>query len=770
MKSHHLPARTFFYVLCIICIVWCVSCATTQDKDKKQAIDAPAKNEQTTARQGTEQAPKSVLDTLRVETTENGCSLIIPTQEQPNYTIFKLTKPERIIVDLLDKAAGQKPEVKEINNAFITSVTATPITEKGKNFLRIELVLKKSVGYAAASMENSVIITLNDSNTKNVSLEEKTKGQQTEHTIFSARKTDRSSKPQSVSGTTSQAFLKDIQYTVDSGGVHKVSIIADKDIQHYKAYLLKKPLRLVIDLPKTNTADIKPVVNIDDEYVGALRSGQNNDDGRIVIDLKGQIPPSYQVAQGQNTIDIILHAKGKTAETQATQKQADAQAGIGHDQQTKTTNDTSPPSTAEQAGESKYRGEKISFDFKDADIKNVLRLIADISGMNIVVGERVTGKITLKLENIAWDEALDIILENNGLGKIESKNIVRIDTAEQIKRINEEKLLAKKSHEQVQETIVKTVDISYAKAGDIASFIKSMNILTPNRGSVTPFELTNKLTINDIPSVVAKVEEIIKEQDIPTRQVMIEARVVQTSPNYVKEMGIRWGGEYQGHQHGGRAQGGADIPISGTLGPDGNSVVDLLTAGNIGIGFGYIKDRYNLDVKLSALENEDKLKILSNPKILTLDNKESEIKQGVALPYLKLNENGVSSTEFKEAVLEMKVRPKITSANTIALNISVKKDQKSAQTGVNNEPGIDVREIKTDLLVASGKTIVIGGIYENTVSTNIKKVPYLADIPFLGRAFRSEKHEDQLTELLVFLTVTIVPSPETVADLTDKKG
>lgn len=762
MKLHQWPNGICFYLVCI-CMFWWISCATTQHRIQTSA-DSSHDNQSVIPPAAKETQSASILDTMRIETKGNTCTLVFETNGQPNYTIFKLSNPERIIVDLLDVAGDKTPKGKEINNEFIAGIKINPIREKDKDFQRIEIATKKPVAYSANSRGTSLAITLVDKNDGTVTQEKAVTSPQDQRTI-SARKENQPEGIHLTPGVGDLMSIRDITCTID-GSVHKISIVSDKDIKNYKAYLLMHPLRLVVDLPMTRTEGIKPIVSINSECVSAIRVGQNNKDGRVVVDLKGDVPPYYQVGQEKNALYISINRNGKMlagkrAEKQLVPQQAEVQQEAGTKQETE-----QPP--APQQEPKQYTGEKISFDFKDADIKNVLRLIADISGMNIIVGERVTGKVTLKLENIAWDEALDIILENNGLGKIESKNIVRIDTAEQIKKINEEKLLAKKSHEQVQDTIVKTIDISYAKASDLAAFIKNMNILTPNRGSVTPFELTNKLTINDIPSVVEKVEEIVKQQDIPTRQVMIEARVVQTSPNYVKEMGIRWGGEYRGHQSGGRAEGGADIPISGTLGPEGNSVVDLLTAGNIGIGFGYIKDRYNLDVKLSALENEDKLKILSNPKILSLDNKESEIKQGVALPYLKLNENGVSSTEFKEAVLEMKVRPKITSANTIALHINVKKDQKSAQTGVNNEPGIDVREIKTDLLVASGKTIVIGGIYENTVSTNIKKVPYLGDIPFLGRAFRSEKHEDQLTELLVFLTVTIVPSPETVAEFVDK--
>jgi type IV pilus assembly protein PilQ len=163
------------------------------------------------------------------------------------------------------------------------------------------------------------------------------------------------------------------------------------------------------------------------------------------------------------------------------------------------------------------------------------------------------------------------------------------------------------------------------------------------------------------------------------------------------------------------------------------------------------------------MENDDKLKIISNPRILGLDNKEARIKQGVALPYLKLSEEGVTSTEFKDAVLELSVTPKITPANTVALHIFVTKNQKSSQTGAGNEPGIDIREVETDLLIESGKTVVIGGIYETTISHNVHKVPFFGDLPYISRFFKNEKEEEQITELLVFLTVTVVEAPNNMA-------
>jgi len=362
----------------------------------------------------------------------------------------------------------------------------------------------------------------------------------------------------------------------------------------------------------------------------------------------------------------------------------------------------------------------------------------------MIISDNAKGKITLKLEDIPWDEALDIILETNQLGKIVTNTVTRIETLDQIKRINDEKLMAKKSEEDIAELVIKSYEISYAKAGDLASFIKKMGVLS-DRGKVNSFDLTNKLSVQDIEENLPKIEQIINEQDIATRQVLIEAKIVQSNPTYLKELGVQWTADYTTTSDGDIVAGGAEVNLAG--------------ANNGLINFGYLSDSLDLDVTLTALENEGELKILSSPKVLGLDNMEARIKQGVALPYLELSEEGVTSTEFKDMVLELKVTPKITNAGTISIHVFVTKNQPSAQTGFGGEPGIDIREVETDLLIESARTIVIGGIYETEEQLITQKVPFFGDIPYLKKFFTFEQTRESLVEMLVFLTVTIVEQP-----------
>jgi type IV pilus assembly protein PilQ len=506
--------------------------------------------------------------------------------------------------------------------------------------------------------------------------------------------------------------------------------------------------------------------------IDRVRVGEKAGSMRFVLDFPGKDFPRYQIAQKGTALSVTLNPSSKRlavveqAEQGQTVAEPPAESGNEGELEQKANSADMTATLEDEVLE--YSGHKISLDFKDADIKNVLRLFADISGLNIIVSDNVKGNVTLKLDNIPWDEALDLVLETNNLGKVVTRNIMRIETREQIKRINEEKLQAKKSQEKIEDLVIETVDVSYAKSRDIVKFLKSMKGLLSERGSINAFEQTNKVTIQDIESNISRVVKMIKQQDIPTRQVLIEARVVQSNPSYTKEIGIRWGGFYDTTVRGGAAAGagGADVALSGAAGL--GNVVNLPApvgdGSGGGINFGYITDSLTLDVQLTALENDEKIKIISNPKVLALDNEEARIKQGVALPYLKLSEEGVTSTEFKDAVLELEVTPHITPESTIKLHVFVTKNQKSAQTGGGGEPGIDIREVETDILVESGKTIVIGGIYEDTKSKSVKKVPLFGDLPLFGRFFRNVRTEDQLSELLVFLTVTVVAEPSVAAN------
>jgi type IV pilus secretin PilQ/predicted competence protein len=726
----------------IFLLVFALGCSSKKDIITEQP--PPITSEEigadnaTVSQPGLQEGMKIKINDIRLSESRDGSDVIINATKKPNYTHFKLSRPDRIILDIPDIANDEPIKEFSPESGMVSTIRTSLMSDKELNYLRVEIVLKSLVTYTVQSNDSTIVVNIKKSQLK-----------QNEGT-------------DQKSASTANALLLDAQ-NANVGDGNLIKLQLQNSIPRFTSYKLLNPARLVVELDNARNKIMSGVVNINENNLKKIRIGQRDTTLKIVFDIKGNSVPEYEIRQSHPFLIVALgpdaiEAGKKSAALPATDTAEQAADSPG-------TEKTAPDAKTPAIGEPMYTGEKISLDFKDADLKNVLRLLGDIGGINMTIGDKVAGKVTLKLENIPCDEALDIVLINNGLDKTVTPQYTRIDLVEQIKKFNDDRSQAKRSHEQAEDTIIKTFPISYAQASNLSSFIKAMNVLTPNRGSVNFFELTNKLTVSDIPSVVAKVAKIIDEQDIPTRQVMIESRVVQSAPSFVRDLGIAWGGTYNGHG------GNAAIPISGAAGGTTN-VVNLLGAANGAFNIGYIvADKYALDATLTAAENEDKLKILSNPRLMTLDNKEASIKQGVQLPYLKLNENGVTSTEFKDAVLEMKVKPKITAANTIAINVDVKKDQKSAQTGAGNEPGIDVRQITTDLLVESGKTVVIGGIYETTKAKNIKKVPFFGDLPLLGWAFRSVREEDTLTEMLVFITVTIVESPQKITiDSKENKG
>lgn len=690
---------------------------------------------------------EALVKSLALIDQANGCTLSFLTSTSPQYTVFKLSDPHRIIVDLPEFSLADQADLSVAENDFISGVSSEKIQDRDRDYLRLKIALRDDFSYTTASEAAAL----------NLDIARKIAPAAVTPAVAADDTNDASAKP-------ARALITAITPHSVEGGA-SVEIASASPIGTYHAYTLSNPHRLVIDMPGARTTLSGSRIAVGNEVIGQIRLGSGPDRLRVVLDISSSDLPQYEIAKQGSS--LMIHLGSDVAESPAwvpemPQVATTGGTDIAVEPVTVPADEEEAAAAADgYASDEEPRiagGPNISFDFKDADIKNVLRLIADISGRNMIISDSVSGRVTLKLDNIPLDEALELILETNALGSIVTKNITRIETRERIKSINEEKLLARKSHEEVVDLQIRTFDISYSKAQDVAAFIKQLKVLS-ERGSITSFKLTNKVTVKDIPENIPKIATLIREQDVPTRQVMIEARVVQSNPSYTKQLGIAWGGTIS------TTKGGDPITIGGGAG--GNNIVNLPAAAGPGSGgainLGYIADKLTLDLQLSALENDDKIKIVSNPRVIGLDNQEARIKQGVALPYLTLNENGVTSTEFKDAVLELEVTPKITPADTVALEVKVTKNQKSSQTGQDGEPGIDIRELETFLLIKSGVTAVIGGIYETTHTINIKRVPFFGTLPYFGYMFRNERKEEQLTELLIFLTVTVLDAPETIA-------
>jgi type IV pilus assembly protein PilQ len=411
-------------------------------------------------------------------------------------------------------------------------------------------------------------------------------------------------------------------------------------------------------------------------------------------------------------------------------------------------------STGVRAGEKKYTGEKIALDFYDTDIKNVFRILREISGQNFAIDKDVTGKVTLTLDKpVPWDQVLDLVLRMNQLGSVQEGNITRIATLQTLAREEElrrgqfeARLKAEEQQEALEPLTTVYMPISYANASsDIQPHLEPL--LTKGRGSISVDQRTNLIIFTDVPSKVEQAKEIVKRLDTVTPQVLIEARIVEANANFARNFGIDWeatiGPSYSGN-------------LGGDIGYNlATNNLGVANTGVLGITFNKIGGTpLTLNAQLQALESLGEGKIISTPKIITLDNKAATIKQGTQFPYNKLDADGNTTTEFIDIVLQLTVTPHVTPDDRIAINVQI---TKADQTGlVGNIPVLATKDATTELLVNDGETFVIAGIIKNTVTEGQDGVPGLMHIPLLGWLFKNKVLSDAKEELLIFITPKII--------------
>ena len=400
-----------------------------------------------------------------------------------------------------------------------------------------------------------------------------------------------------------------------------------------------------------------------------------------------------------------------------------------------------------------FSGSPISLDFKDVPIMDVLRLIAEVSELNIIAGDEVKGTITLRLVEVPWDQALDIILVTRGLGYVRVGNVLRIAPAEALQAEEAERLQERRNKEQLEDLEVKLQPVNYAAVEDVRELVR--RLLSP-RGTVNTDERTNTVIIKDIPSVIAEATALIEALDTQTPQVMIEAKIVEAALDFGRELGTIWGV--------GTNPDAGPISTGGVTWDGQNNVafnngISSLPTGAASMGFLLLDDNIRVDVAVEAMEEAGEGKVISSPRVVTLDNREALIEQGVSIPFQTF-EGGDAKLEFVDAVLSLKVTPHITPDESIIMSLEVTRN--APDSGVSTptgSPAIAKNQAKTETLVKNGQTLVIGGIYTIDKSTTESRVPYLYKIPLLGAAFKSRRVSDVRKELLIFITPRIVVNP-----------
>lgn len=422
-----------------------------------------------------------------------------------------------------------------------------------------------------------------------------------------------------------------------------------------------------------------------------------------------------------------------------------------------------------------YVGERISLNFQDIEVRAVLQLIADFTELNLVASDTVSGRITLRLQNVPWDQALELVLKTKGLDKRQVGNVLMVAPAAEIAERERQQIEANKQIAELAPLQSEFVRIRYAKAEDIVKLFKAGSeeggSLISNRGSVVTDKRTNSLIITDTAVKLAEIRDLIELVDIPVRQVMIEARIVIAQSDATKNLGIQWGGS---------ALNIGDKSVTTLSGDTANAtglledvingdplevvypgalLVDLGVAGSSGFAVGFANDDLFLSAELSALEAEGDGEVVSQPKVITGDKQPALIKSGTEIPFQESSASGRTTVSFKDAVLELNVTPSITPDDRVMLELKINQD--SIGELVQGEfgaqiPTIDTTEIDTQVLVGNGETVVLGGIFKTEDIRSVNKVPFFGDIPYVGALFRNESNTSEKTETLIFITPRIL--------------
>ncbi|MFA0014486.1 type IV pilus secretin PilQ [Vibrio lentus] len=417
-------------------------------------------------------------------------------------------------------------------------------------------------------------------------------------------------------------------------------------------------------------------------------------------------------------------------------------------------------------------GKLISINFQDIPVRNVLQLIADYNDFNLVVSDSVSGNLTLRLDGVPWQQVLDIILQVKGLDKRVDGNVILVAPKAELDLREQQALEKSRLEEELGELKSEIIKINFAKATDIADMIGGEGAVSmlSDRGSITIDERTNSLLIRELEENIAVIRGIIESLDIPVKQVQIEARIVTVTEGNLDELGVRWGvsSTNGSFKVGGSIEGNHPSQIAPYDDNGGGSAIDDYLNVNLGatspnassIAFQVAKLGSDtlLDLELSALQQESKAEIISSPRLITTNKKPAYIEQGTEIPYLESSSSGATSVAFKKAVLSLKVTPQITPDNRLVLDLSVTQDRPGqvVKTGTGEAVAIDTQRIGTQVLVNNGETVVLGGIFQHSVSSTVDKVPLLGDLPVLGALFRRSYENVGKSELLIFVTPKVV--------------
>nr|WP_176717875.1 type IV pilus secretin PilQ [Pseudomonas putida] len=391
-----------------------------------------------------------------------------------------------------------------------------------------------------------------------------------------------------------------------------------------------------------------------------------------------------------------------------------------------------------------YKGEPLSLNFQDVEVRAVLQVLADYAGINLVASDTVQGNITLRLHEVPWDQALELVLRSRGLAKREEGNVLLVAPAAELAEQSREARIDQALEAQLQPLHRELLPIHHADASDLAKLLmESLADDEPaaGRGSLSVDSRTNTLIATQSAARLAELRQLVAHLDVPVRQVMIEARIVEANVDYENVLGIRWGAKLGGMP----ARSGSELFVD--LGAQGATS---------GVGVGVVRGDVLLDLELSAMEKSGNGEVISQPKVVTADKETARILKGTEVPYQQSSKSGATSVAFREASLSLEVTPQITPDGKVIMAVRVTKDEPDYINALNDVPPIRKNEVNAKVRVADGETIVIGGVYSTSHNNMVDKVPFLGDLPYVGRLFRRDVLQEKKSELLVFLTPRIM--------------
>ena len=631
--------------------------------------------------------------------------------QPPEPSGYTIERPARIAVDLRDTTSGLNSRSIALGSGNAQSMTVV----ETKDRTRLIFNLVELAPYDTVRKDNSLVMTIGG---------ESGGGSVTANTSMSSSSAKSSTSPDTLAG---------VDFRRGKDGEGRVIVDLGSPGTQVDLSELGGKIRLTMDgiaVP----ADLRRRLDVTDFATPVSRIDTFVEDGNAVVEIRPEGNYDYIAYQSGNQFTVSVE---KLSEEEAESRREE---------------------------KFPYTGEKLSLNFQDIEVRSVLQLIADFTGLNLVASDTVGGSITLRLQNVPWDQALDLILKTKGLDKRQIGNVLLVAPADEIAAREKLELETTKQIAELAPVRLDIIQVNYAKAGDIVGLIKADKELISDRGFVSSDARTNTISVRESSEKLEEIRRLVATWDITVRQVSIEARIVRAQNNVAEELGVRWGAAGRADANGGSnnaviggSQGGlAGIAGTSILGFPSDLNVDLGTNRNPSgtIAFGYIGTDFLIDLELSAFESDGQAEVVSQPRVVTADRQTASIKSGQEIPYQEASSSGATSTSFKEAVLSLEVTPQITPDDKIIMDLEVNQDSRGEDTDAG--PAINTNSITTQVLVGNGETIVLGGIFESTNSTTVTKTPFLGDIPYLGRLFKRTEVTELRSELLIFITPKII--------------